>query len=57
MSKIMIKGIKMPKSCRKCLFTAYIQPEDYRCIITDRNIFFVKKDERDLICPLQEVKE
>lgn len=57
MPKIMIKGMKMPKSCRKCPFTAYIQPEDYRCVITDQNVFFVKKDERDLICPLCEVNE
>lgn len=54
---IKIVGMEMPKSCRKCPFTAYIQSEDYRCVITDRNIFFVKKDERDLMCPLREVVE
>lgn len=49
--------MKMPKDCRNCPFTAYIQPEEYHCVITNKNIWFVPQGERDLICPLQEVKE
>ncbi len=49
--------MKMPKDCRSCPFTAYIQSEEYHCVLTNKNIWFVPKGERDLVCPMQEVKE
>lgn len=49
--------MEMPKDCRNCPLAIYLETEELKCTATGQNVYYVPAGERDLICPLQEVKE
>lgn len=58
MSKVMIEGMEMPKSCADCPCRGEVEYMNYtvKCRADDEfHSFF--EDKRPKTCPLQEVKE
>lgn len=56
MPKVMIEGMKMPKSCKECEFLN-VSARYVTCVARKGDLITNDVSERPAECPLQEVKE